>query len=92
MNNDIIDKDLQFYTFNDFFKKKEKIKEKYQTLGIRDIKIYKLYVYSLCWENEHTKDIIWEYLNNDEKSLSIICIEYRNRQRRKKWRKYNAKN
>ena len=88
MIDDIIDKDLQFYSFIDFFKKKDKIKEKYKTLSIRDVQIYKMYVYSLCFETEHIKDIMWEWLNDNEEQInSMIFIEYRARQRRNR-RKY----
>lgn len=83
---DIIDVDLQFYSFIDFFKKKEKIKEKYKTLeDKREIRIYKMYVYSTCFETENTKDIIWEYLNSDEINARLeICSEFSNRIRRNK--------
>lgn len=83
---DIINIDLQFYSFIDFFKKKEKIKEKYKTLeDKREIRIYKMYVYSICFETENTKDIIWEYLNSDEINARLeICREFSNRMRRNK--------
>ena len=84
--NELIDKELQFYSFIDFYKKKEIIKEKYQLLeDKKEIRIYKMYVYSTCFETENTKDLIWEYLNSDEINARLeICREFSNRMRRNK--------
>ncbi len=86
MIDDIIDKDLQFYSFIDFFEKKDKIKAKYKTLkNMKEIRIYKMYVYSMCFETENTKDMIWEFLNSDEDYINMsIFKEYGIRMRRNK--------
>jgi len=63
MDDDIIIKELQFYGFMDFFKNRQRIKDKYQTLTTKEKRIYKMYVYSTCFETEFAKDLIWEFLN-----------------------------
>lgn len=78
-----------FYSFMDFFGKKEQIKEEYLKMGNKEKKIYKMYVYSTCFENEYTKDIIWEYLNGGTESLLELCREYSIRMR--KWEKRQKK-
>lgn len=83
--NELIDKELQFYGFTDFFQKKERIKEKYKTLTLREIQTYKMFVYAICFETENTKDIIWEYLNSTDKFTDLkIYQEYGIRERRNK--------
>ena len=84
MIDDIIDKELQFYTFDDFFKNRERIKQKYKTLNTKEVQIYKMYVYSNILELEKVKDYIWEWLNeNGEEPYPMIFVEHRSRQRRK---------
>lgn len=87
MDNDIIEPELQFYSFNDFFKKKKIIKEKYDTLTTKEIRIYKMYVYATCFETEHTKDIMWNYLNSVDNMNLEIYNEYGIRNNSKRRRK-----
>lgn len=84
MDDDIIDRDLQFYTFIEFFKNKSKIKQKYNTLTTKEKRIYKMYVYSICWETEYAKDLIWEFLNSVESEYIDLGIfkEYGKRVRK----------
>lgn len=56
-------KRANFYSIIDFFKNRERIKKEYKNMSIDEKEIYKLYVYSICFENDFTKDCIWEYLN-----------------------------
>ena len=67
---------LIFYSLLDFYIKKEKIKEIYKSLTLEDIKLYKKYVYSTCFEREYVKDLIWEYLNDWEPSYERLDHEY----------------
>lgn len=78
-----------FYSFMDFFGKKEQIKEEYLKMGNKEKRIYKMYVYSTCFENEYTKDLIWEYLNGGTEGLLELCREYGIRMR--KWEKRQKK-
>lgn len=77
-------KELVFYSLLDFFPRRDKIKEVYDTLSFDDKKTYKLYVYSTCFEKEFTKDLIWEYLNDWEYSYEKLIQEYFIRRRKQK--------
>lgn len=86
MDDDIIEKELQFYGFIDFFKNKDSIKARYEELTTNERRIYKMYVYSTCFETEFAKDLIWEFLNCTDKEHYIdlgIFKEYGRRMRRK---------
>lgn len=62
-------KELVFYGLLDFYPRKEEIKSNYDTLTIDEIYQYKMYVYSLPFEDEYIKDLIWEYLNGWQESF-----------------------
>ena len=70
-------KGLGFYGILDFFPNREQIKEEYSKLNIEEIVLYKKQVYSICFEREYVKDLIWEYLNNWEESQFDLGKEYR---------------
>lgn len=72
---------LRFYSILDFFPRREKIKKAYESLNKDDKLLYKKEVYSLCFEREGVKDLIWEYLNNWEESYNNLEKEY--------WKKKN---
>lgn len=73
----MIKKELLFYSFLDFCKNKERIKIAYNRLTAEEIQLYKMYVYSIPFELEDIKDTMWEYLNDDEKSLFELMRKYR---------------
>lgn len=85
MDDDLIEKDIQFYGFKDFFENKEYIKKRYDLLSLTERRIYKMYVYSTSFETEFAKDLIWEFLNNTESNYLDLGIfkEYAKRMRRK---------
>ena len=83
-DDDIIKRELQFYSFNDFFYKRHIIKQEYKKLNTRDRRIFKMYVYSICFEDEYHKDLIWEYLNSAEYTDLRIYKEIRKEKRKKK--------
>jgi len=85
MDDDIISKELQFYGFKDFFENKEYIKKNYDLLPTKEKRLYKMYVYSTCFETEFAKDLIWEFLNNPDNNYCDLGIfkEYAKRVRRK---------
>ena len=78
----MIKKEMQFYSFNDFFKDARIIKAEYEKLSIQEKRLYKMYVYSICFEKEYVKDMIWEYLNDFEYAYSDMCAERRKRIRK----------
>lgn len=69
-------KKMEFYSLLDFFIKKEKIRNEYKKLTNDEKEIYKLYVYSICFETENNKDLIWEYLNGWEESQQELYEQY----------------
>ena len=61
--------DMKFYSLLDFYSKKEYIKMQYELLSVDEIIQYKMYVYSIPFEDEYIKDLIWEYLNGWQESF-----------------------
>ena len=71
-----MDRDLVFYSILDFFPRRQSIKLIYKSLSLNDKKTYKKYVYSICFEREYVKDLIWEFLNDWEESYEKLGQEY----------------
>lgn len=70
------DKSLIFYGLLDFYTRKDKIKNAFQTLSVDEKILYKKEVYSICFEREYAKDLIWEYLNEWKESEPNLDREY----------------
>ena len=68
---------IRFYGLLDFFPNRKEIKEEFDKLTISEKRLYKKEVYSLCFEREYIKDLIWEYLNDWEESLPNLGKEWR---------------
>ena len=79
-----MNKKLVFYSILDFFPRRYEIKRVYDTLSLNDKKLYKHYVYSICFEREYVKDLIWEYLNDWELSYDKLIQEYFIKRRKQK--------
>ena len=79
-----MNKKLVFFGILDFFPRRDEIKEIYDTLSLREKKIYKMYVYSICFEKEYVKDLIWEYLNEWEESYFKLIDEYMLKRRKQR--------
>lgn len=73
---------LVFYSILDFFPRRYEIKKIYDTLSLNDKKLYKNFVYSMCFTKEDVKDLIWEYLNDYEYSYEKLIQEYFIRRRK----------
>ena len=78
----MISRELSFYCLLDFFPKRQKLKEEYDKLSIDEKYIYKMYVYSLPFEDENHKDLMWEYLNGWEESKFDLSLKYMQMKRR----------
>ena len=88
-----MDRKLVFYGILDFFPRKDEIKEIYDNLSFSEKKIYKMYVYSICFEREYTKDLIWEYLNGWEEGQFELAKEWRLKKKKMEQRlKYENSN
>ncbi len=68
---------IRFYGLLDFYPNRKEIKEEFDELTITEKRLYKKEVYSLCFEREYVKDLIWEYLNDWEYSLPDLAKEFR---------------
>lgn len=83
---------IRFYGLLDFFPNRKEIKEEFDNLTITEKRIYKKEVYSLCFEREYVKDLIWEYLNDWEYSLPDLAKEFRIKKNKVNKRKDNEYN
>ena len=85
---------LKFYGLLDFFPNRKEIKQEFDKLTIDEIILYKKQVYSICFETEYVKDLIWEYLNGWEESQFNLGKEWREKkmkmERNKKNESYNT--
>lgn len=79
------DKRLEFYGLLDFYPNKENIRYLFYNLLPDEQRIYKMYVYSLPFEDDYTKDLIWEYLNGwTESQFELARIHRIKRQKMEK--------
>lgn len=84
---------IKFYGLLDFFPNRDKIKEEFDKLTSQQKKIYKKEVYSLCFEKEYVKDLIWEYLNDWTESQFDLGKQWRLKKNKVKKRiKYESNN
>ena len=68
---------MNFYSLLDFYPKKETIKSEYVLLTLEEKLNYKKFVYSIPFEEEYIKDLIWEYLNDWKESMFELSKKYR---------------
>ena len=67
--------ELSFITYFDFCKNSKILKAYYEALDINAKRFYKWFVYSNIHMTEYFKDLIWEYLNNNDPECYINLIE-----------------
>lgn len=70
---------MKFYGIKDFYENKELHQIRYLLMTKKQKKAYKRFVYSISFENEYVKDVIWEYLNDDVKAKENITNLYNQR-------------
>lgn len=68
---------MTFYSLIDFYPKREIIKDNFDLLSLDDKIMYKMYVYSLPFMDDNTKDLIWEYINGWEEGKFDLAKKYR---------------
>lgn len=83
---------IKFYGLLDFFPNRIEIKKEFDKLTISEKRIYKKEVYSICFEREYIKDLIWEYLNDWEYSLPDLAKEWRIKSNKQKQRMIRMEN
>lgn len=83
---------IKFYSLLDFYPRKERIKNLFEEMKLDDRILFKKEVYSLCFEKEHVKDLIWEYLNNFTESKEELDRQYNIKKNKVEQRqKYDSK-
>lgn len=73
-------KDIRFTEVDEFYKRKDEIKEKYQELDNETKEIYKWYFYfQLCLLKNPLKEMLWTFLNMncDIYFIAEMSNEYR---------------
>lgn len=73
---------MEFYGLLDFYPRKEEIKDSFDLLTLDERIMYKKYVYSIPFEEEYTKDLIWEFLNDWKESIFDLARKYRIKKKR----------
>lgn len=68
---------MYIYGLLDFYQQKEKIRKGYKKMSRYEKHLYKMYIYSLCFETTYVKDLMWEYINGYRESLADLSKEYR---------------
>lgn len=68
----MVREDMQFVGIKDFYLKCAYVKEIYEELSLQGKWEYKYYVYARPFLKDYFKDIIWQYLNEDEESVFYI--------------------
>lgn len=79
----MIDERLKFYSILEFYPKRYKIREIYESKSLEEKRIYKMYVYSLCFEREFIKDLIWEFINSWNEAEEKLDKEYKKKKEKK---------
>ena len=68
----MIQDEMRFIGFKDFYKRSRKIKSMYDKLSLEEKWTYKYYVYSNALISQNRLDLIWEYLNESENSEYFV--------------------
>lgn len=76
----IIIKDMKFIGVDDFFEKKDILRNNYNKLEEENKELYKWYFfYQLCILKNPLKRLMWEYINGEEHikdNVSLLDLEY----------------
>lgn len=70
---EVIDRDMAFYTFNDFIRIRKHIKERLLDKNREYIMIYRMYVESRPWIKDFYRGCIWDYLNDYMTEDELLC-------------------
>lgn len=68
----MIQDEMRFIGFKDFYKRSRKTKSMYDKLSLEEKWTYKYYVYSNALISQNRLDLIWEYLNEPENSEYFV--------------------
>lgn len=66
---------MKFSSYNDFYERRELIRELFSKLSVVDKATYKYYIYSRRYITEKKCDAMWAYINNLEYEDMAYCLE-----------------
>lgn len=72
-----MDEKLKIYSILDFYENRHLIKQQYDLLTEQDKRFYKMYIYSMPFEDDKNKDLMWEFLNDWKESVFELGNKYR---------------
>lgn len=78
-----IKENMYFYTYTDFCNASKRLKAMYDTLDENQRLFYKWYIYANIHMSEFFKNLIWNYLNNNEPEAFIELISNKKNYRAK---------
>ena len=71
---DFLNDELKYYTYIDFCNNRYTIKRAYKRLSEKQQQFYLWYVYANLHMTETYKNIIWEYLNDDDTEEHLLKL------------------
>lgn len=80
---EFINEIMSFYTYYDFCDDCKRIKKLYQALDRNAKLFYKWYLYANTHIDLYYKNIMWEYLNNEDKEIYNKLIELKKKYKSK---------
>lgn len=87
-----MNKEMLFYNLVGFYQNKDYYKYRYSKMSIDEKEIYKMYVYSLPFMDDNTKDLIWEYLNGWDEDRKNLVQKWKKARKKLSIRKKNVVN
>lgn len=79
LEENLFERHMLFYTFEDFMKQRFYIKANLSTKDNNYIICYRMYIHSRPWVKDYYRGIIWDYLNDylDEEQLTVEFDKYK---------------
>lgn len=71
---DFLDKRLVYYTYIDFCKRRKTIKGAFKELNLNQRRFYLWYVYANIHMSETYKNLIWDYLNDNDTDEHLLKL------------------
>lgn len=72
-------KDMKFYGFEEFYKRRVEIRDKFDLLDKEEQYQYKSYVYMTPFVSDYIRNTMWDYLERycDTPNLSVAYTKYK---------------
>lgn len=69
---EFINQEMWFFTFDDFYKHRRRLKKMYKALNKYEKRFYLWYVYANIHMNETYKNYVWSYLNDNATDMILF--------------------